>query len=243
MTGRFASISKPFLWLLGGIGAAVIFLWVLLAFFLLSEKPVKPEAPAPQQVAESVAPARSEPMGSAGFLDNLVEGSWDTAGSRDFTEEEDEPSPPDEPWQAAINSILTDDAEPVVLSKRLAVALPGMPLEGQLEAAQHMVNLLGDEEYVTAESIYFHAGMPDQVRRLVFEDFMNRPNALKLPLLVRTLREYGHPLRGEALENLQVYIGRDEGDDPNRWDAAVREALEKERLEQQAIAAEQGQSP
>jgi len=241
MTGIAASISKPLAWMLGGIGAAVIFLWVLLAFFLLSEKPLKPDAPIPP-VAESTPPARSEPRESAGFLDNLVEGSWDTTETRDVTEE-DTPSPPDETWQAAINSILTDDAEPVVLSKRLAVALPGMPLEGQLEAAQHMVNLLGDEEYVTAESIYFHSGMPEQVRRLVFEDFMNRPNALKLPLLVRTLREYGHPLRGEALENLQVYIGRDEGDDPNRWDAAVREALEKERLEQQAIAAEQGQSP
>jgi len=56
---------------------------------------------------------------------------------------------------------------------------------------------------------------------------MNRPNTLKLPLLVRTLRESGHPLRNEAIENLQVYLGRDEGADWTRWDAAVRETLDR----------------
>jgi len=60
---------------------------------------------------------------------------------------------------------------------------------------------------------------------------MNRPNAVKLPLLVRTLRETGHPFRNEALENLQVFIGRDEGDDPSRWEVAVSQTLEQERKE------------
>jgi hypothetical protein len=76
--------------------------------------------------------------------------------------------------------------------------------------------------------------MPEPVRRLVFEDFMNRPNAVKLPRLVRTLRDQVHPMRREAIDNLQVYIGRDEGEDWVRWDAAVRGTLERERREQEA---------
>jgi hypothetical protein len=38
-------------------------------------------------------------------------------------------------------------------------------------------------------------------------------------------------MRNEALENLQVFIGRDEGDDPSRWEVAVSQTLEQERKE------------
>jgi hypothetical protein len=41
-------------------------------------------------------------------------------------------------------------------------------------------------------------------------------------------------MRREAIDNLQVYIGRDEGEDWVRWDAAVRGTLERERREQEA---------
>jgi len=239
MTGEAAFVSKPLFKLLSVLVAVVVLLWFLVGFFLLSEMPATPK---PQVAPVEKSPPGSRPMAerSSNFLDNLVEESRGRAESANPVEENEEPIPPDEPWQVAINSILSTDAEPVVLSQRLAVALPGMPLEGQLEAAQHMVNLLGDDEYANAENIYFHNGHAEQVRRVIFEDFMNRPNTLKLPLLVRTLREYGHPMRREAIDNLQALLGRNEGEDANRWDFAVREALEKERREElEASAANQ----
>jgi hypothetical protein len=231
MDGKAAFVSKPIFQLLGFLIGVVILLWFLVGFFLLSDMPASPSAKV-APVDESRTPARPMPERSLNFLDNLVEESRERAEGAPPVEEAEQPSPPDEPWQLAINSILSADAEPVVLSQRLAVALPGMPLEGQLEAAQHMVNLLGDEEYATAENIYFNHGHAEQVRRVIFEDFMNRPNTLKLPLLVRTMREYGHPMRREAIDNLQALLGRNEGEDANRWDFAVREALEKERREE-----------
>lgn len=228
-----AFVSKPLLWLLGGMASAVAGLWILLGFLFLSGTPPqvssRPKKEFPRQLSQDI------PAATSNFLDELVEDSRDEATPQKLQEEFEPPIPTDEPWQIAINAILTNDAEPVELSRRLAAALPGMPLEGQLEAAQHMVNLLGDEEYSTAGSVYFNHAMPEAVRRLVFEDFMNRTNTVKLPLLVRTLKEHGHPLRGQALENLQIYLGRDEGSDWMRWDTAVRESLEKERLEQEAL--------
>lgn len=235
MNGKAAFVSKPIFQLLSFLIGFVILLWFLVGFFLLSDMPENPSARV-APVEELTIPARPTPERSSNFLDNLVEESQERAVSARPVEEAEEPSPPDEPWQLAINSILSADAEPVVLSQRLAVALPGMPLEGQLEAAQHMVNLLGDDEYAAAENIYFHNGHAEQVRRVIFEDFMNRPNTLKLPLLVRTLREYGHPLRREAIDNLQALLGRNEGEDANRWDFAVREALEKERREELEVS-------
>ena len=135
---------------------------------------------------------------------------------------------PDREWGVVINSILTDAAETSILSERLAEVLKEFPLEGQLEAAQHMVNLLGDEDYFTAETVFFDKSISHQVRRVIFEDLMSRPNYVKLPLLVKTLRDFRHPLRREALVNLQVYTGQDKDLDPQVWDLVVSEFLDKE---------------
>jgi len=228
-----AFVSTRLAWLLGGIGSLIILLWLVLALLFFSEpaevikidaKPIKTENSSALETARdhfSVPPA--EDLRSAETI---------TTSSA-----APPPEPIEEPWQQAIHAILQNDGSPAQLSSRLAVTLLGMPLEGQLEAAQHMVNLLADEEYGTAEKVYLNPAMPEPVRRLVFEDFMNRPNSLKLPLLVRTLRETGHPFRNEAMENLQVYIGRDEGEDWSRWDAVVRETLDKERRELEANSA------
>jgi hypothetical protein len=225
-----AFLSTRLAWLLGGIGSLIILLWLVLAllFFLepaelikIDAKPIKTENSSALETARdnySIPPP--EDLRSAETITT-------SSAARP-------PEPIEEPWQQAIHAILQNDGSPAQLSGRLAATLPGMPLEGQLEAAQHMVNLLADEEYATAETVYLNPAMPESVRRLVFEDFMNRPNSLKLPLLVRTLRETGNPFRNEAMENLQVYIGRDEGEDWSRWDAAVRETLERERREQEA---------
>lgn len=234
-----AFASGRLLAILGSIAAVVVLLWAGLAFLLFSEPadplPRPPEPMNPRSAAESPAQDTAFPS----------RGSTSYEAPEDELPEQPVEEPPDEEpvvfeeaWQRTINAILTDDAEPSLLSGRLAAALPGMPLEGQLEAAQHMVNLLADEEYATAETVYFNPSMAEPVRRLVFEDFMNRPNTLKLPLLVRTLRESGHPLRNEAIENLQVYLGRDEGTDWTRWDAAVHETLDRERREEEAMEAE-----
>jgi hypothetical protein len=234
-----AFASGRLLAILGGIAAVVILLWAGLAFLLFSEPPdplPRPLEPmTPRTAAESPARDSAFPPPGGTIYESPEDDQNDQTGG---DSPDEEPVVFEEAWQRTINAILTDDAEPSLLSGRLAAALPGMPLDGQLEAAQHMVNLLADEEYVTAETVYFNPSMAEPVRRLVFEDFMNRPNTLKLPLLVRTLRESGHPLRNEAIENLQVYLGRDEGTDWTRWDAAVRETLDRERREEEAMEAE-----
>jgi hypothetical protein len=224
-------------WILGGISVLVLLLWGGLMFLFFTGPdniPPPPSGPVGESATESgeKAPRGLESAASGVYEQEVADSTPEPEPVTVAADSGLDAAAP--PWQGTINSILLDDAEPRVLSQRLAASLGTLPLEGQLEAAQHMVNLLADEEYSTAENIYFNPGMPEPVRRLVFEDFMNRPNTVKLPLLVRTLRDPGHPMRREAIDNLQVYIGRDEGEDWVRWDAAVRGTLERERREQEA---------
>lgn len=144
----------------------------------------------------------------------------------------DESKPEDNQWHNVIQIILSDSGSSTFSSAQsLAASLASMPLAGQIEATQHIVNLLADSEYSLAEKIYFRESTPLAVQYVIFEDILNRPNALKLPLLVRSVKEYGHPLRKEAIENLRVQYGVDAGDDWLRWDSLVRETLSRAQAE------------
>ena len=141
------------------------------------------------------------------------------------------------PWQTTVSLITSQNEPPNVVAARLAAALPTFPPEGQLETARQIVELQTDENYQVAEGLYFSPVTPQPVKMLIFEDLMNRANPLKLPLLVRTVGQPDHPLRPEALDNLQLFVGRDVGDDPAAWQSAVDATLAKQRLDQQAARA------
>jgi len=139
MNSITAFVLKPVVWLLGGIAAVVVLLWAGLAFLLFSEPadplPRSPEPMNPRSAAESPAQDAAFPS----------QGSTSYEAPEDEQPEQPVEEPPaeepvvfEEAWQRTINAILTDDAEPSLLSGRLAAALPGMPLEGQLEAARSM---------------------------------------------------------------------------------------------------------
>jgi hypothetical protein len=223
---RSAFASKPVIWLLCGVSALVVSLWALLGFFFLSESsiPSKKANARREESSSRTIPASSE----ANLSSNDGSPKHETNFTFQMAHEKEHHIFPDREWGVVINSILTDAAETSILSKRLAEVLKEFPLEGQLEAAQHMVNLLGDEDYFTAETVFFDNSISHQVRGVIFEDLMSRPNYVKLPLLVKTLRDFSHPLRREALENLQVYTGQDKDLDPQGWDLVVSEFLDKE---------------
>ncbi len=112
-----------------------------------------------------------------------------------------------------------------VTAARMAAILPSFSPEGQLECARRIVALSTDDSYGAAETVYFAAATSEPTRRLVFEDFMGRRNELKLSLLLKTLRAPAHSMREDAISALQLFVGRDAGNEPGKWDAAVQEAM------------------
>jgi hypothetical protein len=146
---------------------------------------------------------------------------------------------PLQPWEQAINQILESDEANFQAAARLGSLLPTLPLEGQVEAAQHMVNLTDDENYQTASAMVLNPATPSDVVDVVFADALNRPNSIKLPLLVAILRVPGHRQRTEALSTLQVFTGEDLGDNPEAWNAYVQNFLANEAREEAAAGQNQ----
>ena len=140
----------------------------------------------------------------------------------------------EEPWEAPINALLDSDDENDVVAARLAALAPTLPLEGQVEAIQHVVNLLDDEQYELARNMALNPGLHPDVREVVFSDVLDRPNEVKMPVLLALLGQPGHPLAGEARQNLQAYVGRDLGPNPADWAAPVQALLAREAAEEAA---------
>jgi hypothetical protein len=103
-------------------------------------------------------------------------------------------------------------------------------VDGRVEALQHAVNLLADEDYAPMGQMLGDPKIPEDEVEILMRDVLNRPDALKLPLLLQVARTGGHVKAGEAREILEVLLGESYGDDWDKWQAGVDELL-KERPE------------
>jgi hypothetical protein len=183
----------------------------------------RPRSPAPDQFAARSGEVLLSPVAPS----SEVDGADETSATQEAS------------WEAPINAILEapEDNDQVVL--RLAALVPTLPPDGQVEAAQHMVNLLDDENYQTALQMLLNPGMPTEVQEVIYSDILNRPNTVKLPALTALIGAPNHGLRDEALNTLQIFVGHDLGNNPLAWKSAVDEFLRQESLQDQVEAAPQ----
>lgn len=149
---------------------------------------------------------------------------------------------PMQPWEAAINRLLDSDEENDKVAAELAALAPTMPLEGQVEAVQHMVNLLDDEQYALARTMLLNPGLHPDLREVIFSDTLDRPNSIKLPILLALLGTAGHPLRAEAHTNLQAVVGRDLGQGSDPWVPVVQQFLAQEAAEEAEAEASEAEA-
>jgi hypothetical protein len=209
--------------------AAVVAATLLLFLTGTSERhgksPGSPESPQAKAPSTSLAPSAAEGDGM-----RSRESSFGIAMREVVSQPEslEMVEPVQQPWEASINTILesTDGNDRVV--GKLASLIPSLPLEGQMEGAQHMVNLLDDAQYKMATDLLLNPATPQSVKEIIYSDLLNRPNAVKLTGLVAILGMTGNPLRAEALNTLQVFTGEDLGDNSQLWAAAVQRFLQAE---------------
>ena len=131
-------------------------------------------------------------------------------------------------WPERIDELLLSaDPEPKKAEQLLAM-LPNLPLDGQEQAAQHMVNLLTDEQFPATARYLNDTNTPETVVTLLMNDLLNRPDPVKLPMLLDLAQVAGHPLAEESKTILGIYVEKDFGDNWNEWRQGIAEYLKKE---------------
>jgi hypothetical protein len=128
-------------------------------------------------------------------------------------------------WEDKLDSILSADGEDADKAKQMLEMFPRLPEEGQTEVAQHLANLTSDEDFPALGKYLTNSTMPESVLDVLMSDLLNRPNSLKLPLLVDVARDSQNPKAGEAKDLLELYLEEDYGTDWNTWQAKVDQWL------------------
>ena len=130
-------------------------------------------------------------------------------------------------WEQRIDKILTTEGNESAKSKELLEMLPNLPEDGQVEAAQHLSNLLADEDFKLLTPTFTNAAIAESVLDVLMTDVLNRPNQLKLPALLDVAQIPNHPKAEEARDILEVFVDENYGQDWTAWRAAVEKWLKE----------------
>ena len=120
-------------------------------------------------------------------------------------------------WEDKIDDIVGSDDPDTNKVKQLFALFPKLPPDGQEEAAQHLSNLVEDDDYAPLGDLLKNDKLPEGVLDELLADVLNRPNALKLPLLLDVASDASHAKHDEAKDLLELYLGEDYGSDWNSW--------------------------
>lgn len=131
-------------------------------------------------------------------------------------------------WEQRIDAILgRDGTDEGKKADELLGLFPSLPEDGQIEAAQHIANLLPDERYSALAPTLTNPLTNEQVLEALLTDLLNRPDPIKLPLLLQLARTPDHPKAVEARDILEVYVDENFGTDWPKWEMAVQKYLQE----------------
>jgi hypothetical protein len=128
-------------------------------------------------------------------------------------------------WEAVLDELLRGDDDPAEKASKLLGLLPRFPEDGQVETVQHIANLLPDENFVALGHLLTNSATLAAVQDVVLADLLNRPNAIKLPLLLEVARQPDLEKAAEAKDLLGLYLDVNLGEDWIAWQRKLEQWL------------------
>jgi hypothetical protein len=130
-------------------------------------------------------------------------------------------------WEEKLEAILGNEATPdPEKAKQMIEMFPNLAPEAQEELAHHISNLTPDENYSLGQFLT-NSSLPEAVLEVFTEDILNRPNSIKLPLLLDVARDPQHPKAGEAKDILELFLEEDFGADWSKWQGKMNDWLKE----------------
>ena len=128
-------------------------------------------------------------------------------------------------WEDKFDEILGSASPDEDKARQMLEIFPRLPADGQEEAAQHLSNLLPDQDFGLLQAHLTNAALAENVLEVLLDDVLNRPNSLKLPALLEVARSPQHPKAAEAKDFLELFLEEDYGDDWAKWQTRMQEWL------------------
>lgn len=114
-------------------------------------------------------------------------------------------------------------------ARQLLDMLPTLPEEALGSATREAVERLPDKAYGAARERMINPQTHGMVLSVLFDDLLERPDEVALPVLLTIARTPAHPLAPQARDNLELLLGTNLGADWMKWDAEIRRTLASHR--------------
>ncbi len=210
--------SKTMAWGLLGVFVVmmplVVGMWVTSRPVVVSEVPEEiVSSPAPTAVERTVdvprLPKRAVPKNQFvekpnGEVGPLAEEAQETVDVADPGETEEDAAVA--AWETLVEDFAasSDHAVTKESSAKVNKALKRLPRERRRESAQSLLNLVSDGDFGVMRDVLFDSAQPIEVIDAVFNDLLNRPDEVKIPLLEEIARDEAHANCVEARRILDV---------------------------------------
>jgi hypothetical protein len=198
---------------------AVIAVGSVVTFALLQTPP--PAPPADLIAAATPSPAPAQTQSTQPLVSSQTSRDAETV-TVPKASKNDEPIPV---WETQIDNVLRSNVGEAQTAQILLNMLPTLPEDGQVEAANHIANLLPDANYNQVKPVLLNPNTSEDVLSVFFTDLMNRDDQTKLRTFLDIAKVPNHPFHEEALSDLEIYVGDDYGTDWTKWNAAVEKYL------------------
>ena len=106
---------------------------------------------------------------------------------------------PDAPWEADVYDIYEKESQPAKIAEQLCSLLPGLPPEGQAEAARHLIAVLDETNYQLTINLWLEPQVGQGARAVLLEDLGQRPHEVSGPFWAAIAALPSHPLHATAL--------------------------------------------
>src|ERR1051325_4220705 len=130
-------------------------------------------------------------------------------------------------WEDKIDQILQAEGPETEKAKAMLQMFPRLPPDGQVEVAQHLSNLVSDEDYASLGKLLTDDKLPEPVLDVLMADVLNRPNSKKLPLLLEVAKDQKHPKAAEARDLLELFLEENYGTNWNQWQTKMEQWLKE----------------
>jgi hypothetical protein len=209
-----------------GVVVGVVVLGLLLGFLGSGgsrlDAPVVPEAGSSAAVAADVKPASFKPEPKTNVTPAPAPSVLPPGAG---TSPAPAPLPLITNWEDKLDEILVSSVKEDEKARKLLEMFPRLPPDGQVEIAQHLSNLVSDQDYPALERLLTNTALPEAVLTTLLNDALNRPNSLKLPALLDVARDPQNPKAREAKDILQLFLEEDYGTDWALWQTKVDQWL------------------
>jgi hypothetical protein len=120
---------------------------------------------------------------------------------------------------------LTGFDDPNQVAEAILTGWPALSEGGRTAAAPHLLNLVSDEHFGRVADIMLDPRTSTEVKDILFAGVLNRPDAVKWPLILQVMEQKDHPHSQDARNILSVVLGGDYGEDWSRWRTLVSTRL------------------